>query len=141
MKTKLNLMAMATLLIGCTLLLSFTAPQDKTTKPWDIPADYLKMTNPQEAGDADMVKVGKMLYSKHCKSCHGNKGLGDGPKAKQLETFAGDFSTEAFNAQSDGEMYYKSYVGRDEMPNYEKKITDEEDRWALITYMRATFKK
>ena len=68
-------------------------------------------------------------------------GLGDGPKAKQLETFAGDFSTEAFHAQSDGEMFFKSFVGRDEMPNYEKKITDEEDRWALITYMRTTFKK
>ena len=69
MKTKLNLMAMTTILLGCTLLLSFTVPQDKTSKPWDIPADYLKMTNPLEAGDKDMMKVGKMLYSKHCKSC------------------------------------------------------------------------
>jgi len=114
-------------------------PQDP--KPWDIPSKYLKMTNPQDVADKSMIKLGKMLYSKHCKSCHGSMGLGDGPKAKQLETPAGDFSTEAFHGQKDGEMYYKSFVGRDEMPNYEKKITDDEERWAIITYMRATFKK
>ena len=67
-------------------------------------------------------------------------GLGDGPKAAQLETFPGDFSTEEFQAQSEGAVYYKSFVGRDEMPNFEKKITDEEDQWAIVNYMR-TMKK
>ncbi|MCK5078398.1 MAG: cytochrome c, partial [Bacteroidales bacterium] len=68
--------------------------------------------------------------------CHGNKGLGDGPKAKQLETFPGSFATETFQDDTDGEMYFKSIIGRDEMPNYEKKITDDEDRWAIINYLR-----
>lgn len=140
MKIKMNLLVAATFIVGSLILLSFTVPQDPPL-PWDIPAEYLKMENPQAADDADLLKVGKMLYSKHCKSCHGNMGLGDGPKAKQLDTPAGDFSTEAFHAQKDGEMYYKSYIGRDEMPNYEKKIPDEEDRWAIITYMRVKFKK
>jgi mono/diheme cytochrome c family protein len=139
MKTKMNLLAAAAIIFGGLILLSFTAPQDP--KPWDIPSKYLKMENPLTAGDADMMKVGKMLYSKHCKSCHGNKGLGDGPKAKQLDTPTGDFSSEAFHGQKDGEMYFKSFVGRDEMPNFEKKITDDEDRWAIITYMRGTFNK
>jgi hypothetical protein len=30
--------------------------------------------------------------------------------------------------------------GRDEMPAYEKKIPDANDRWSLVAYMR-TFKK
>ena len=98
------------------------------------------MVNPV-ADDATLIKVGKMMYSKHCKSCHGNTGLGDGPKAESLDTFAGDFTVDAFHAQSDGEMYYKSFIGRDEMPNYEKKIAEENDRWAIIMYMRTTFKK
>lgn len=137
---KLSVLIVLTVALGSFLLVSFV-PQDKAAKPWDVPAKYLEMTNPQTTDDADMIKVGKMLYSKHCKSCHGSKGLGDGPKAKQLDTPAGNFSSEAFHIQSDGEMYYKSFVGRDEMPNFEKKITDEEDSWAIITYMRATFKK
>jgi len=93
------------------------------------------MENPY-ADDASLEKVGKMLWSKHCKSCHGNVGLGNGPKAKQLETFPGDLSSEEFQGGSEGAIYYKSYVGRDEMPNFEKKIPDEEDRWAIVNFMR-----
>lgn len=137
MKSRTRNLMLIVLFIGSVGLFSFVVPQGD----WEIPAKYKEMKNPQAADDAEMIKVGKMLYSKHCKSCHGSKGLGDGPKAKQLDTPCGDFSSEAFHGQSDGDMYYKSYIGRDEMPNYEKKITDEEDRWAIITYMRATFKK
>ena len=74
--------------------------------------------------------------SKHCKSCHGSKGLGDGSKAAQLETLAGDFSLDSFKENSDGALFYMSFIGRDEMPNFEKKISDDEDRWAIINYVR-----
>lgn len=116
--------------------MAFINPQDqKKGAEWEVPEKYQKMENPYK-GDASLDKVGKMLYSKHCKSCHGNVGLGDGPKAKQLETFPGDFSSEEFQSQSDGVLYFQSFVGRDEMPNFEKKIIDEEDRWAIINYIR-----
>ena len=120
------------------VIMAFNSPQDgqKIGGPWDIPEEYQNMTNPY-ADDEDLIKPGKMLYSKHCKSCHGNKGLGDGPMARQLETFPGDFSSEEFKATPDGPLYYKSFIGRDEMPNYEKKIPDEEDRWAIVNYMRS----
>lgn len=129
-------LGLLSMLIMAAIFMAFTMPQDqKKGAPWEIPSKYVKMENPY-ADDADLLKVGKMLYSKHCKSCHGNKGLGDGPKAKQLETFPGDFSSDDFQAGTDGELYYKSIIGRDEMPNYEKKITEEEDRWAIINYLR-----
>lgn len=140
MKTMKLSFFFAAIFTGSLLLFAFTSPQDGG-KPWDVPAKYMKMENPQAADDADMAKLGKMLWSKHCKSCHGSMGLGDGPKAKQLDTNPGDFSTAKFHALKDGELYYMSFVGRDEMPNFEKKITDEEERWAIITFMRATFKK
>ena len=138
MKTKSinKLFAIVSAVVLAFAFMAFVAPQDGQKKggPWDIPSKYVKMENPY--ADQDLTKVGKMLYSKHCKSCHGNAGLGDGPKAKQLETFPGDFSSEEFQAGTDGELYYKSIIGRDEMPNYEKKIPDEEDRWAIISYLR-----
>jgi mono/diheme cytochrome c family protein len=139
--TRMKYLIVLTCLISGFLFLSFIVPQEKSTKPWDIPAEYLKMKNPQAADDAEMIKLGRTAYSKHCRSCHGNTGLGDGPKARQLETFPGDFSSAEFHALSDGELYYMSFIGRDEMPNYESKIPDEEERWAIITYMRAEFKK
>jgi len=118
------------------VLMSFT--QDK--KPWDVPAKYQSMKNPHAADDAEMIKVRKMAYSRHCKSCHGNIGQGNGPKARSIEADLGDFTSAEFQAQKDGVIYYQSFVGRDEMPNFEKKIIDDEDRWALVTYMR-TLKK
>jgi len=124
-----------------TISFSYSSAQDKKQGgPWEIPAKYKAMENPY-VDDASILKFGKMQYSKHCKSCHGNYGKGDGPKADDLETFAGDFTLEEFDARSDGVVYYQSFIGRDEMPNYEKKIPDEEDRWAVVNYIRTLNKK
>ncbi|HLO91137.1 MAG: c-type cytochrome [Chloroflexota bacterium] len=112
----------------------------KPGEPWNVPAKYKSMKSTVKAGDASINAEGKELFNKHCKSCHGAKGLGDGPKAASMKTSTGDFSSKAFQAQTDGEIYYQSIVGRGEMPNFEKKITDENDRWAVVGYIR-TLKK
>ncbi len=96
------------------------------------------MKNPTTSS-ADNVAEGKALYSKHCASCHGKKGLGDGTKAKEVEGDLGDFSSAEFWSQSEGAIFYKSYIGRKDMPNFEKKMS-EEDAWYVINYMK-TMKK
>lgn len=116
-------------------LLSFTK---FVQEEWKVPAKYESMKNPTEADDENM-SIGKNLYNKHCKSCHGKEGLGDGTKADEVDGDLGDFSSEEFHAQSDGALFYKSYIGRDDMPNYEKKMS-EEDMWLVVHYMR-TMKK
>ena len=107
-----------------------TPPQDE----WVVPAKYENMKNP--TNPSEDLAIGKALYSKHCKSCHGKEGYGDGPKAANLSGDLGDFSSEEFHEQSDGAIFYKSYFGRNDMPNYEKKIPDEEDMWLVVNYMR-----
>ena len=113
------------------LIIAFTIPQEK----WEVPDDYKNMENEFAGEDED--GIGEELYDQHCKSCHGKEGYGDGSKAKELETEMRDFSTDEVQAQKDGELFYKSFVGRDEMPNFEKKIRDDEDRWMVINYLRA----
>jgi len=112
-------------------LLSFVAPQAK--KAWDVPAKYKTMKN-KKKGDAAAIKMGKELYAKNCKSCHG-LGKGDGPKAATLKTKIDDLTSKEFKALSDGDKFYRANVGRDEMPNFEKKFPDEEERWAIISYL------
>lgn len=102
---------------------------------WEVPEEYVNMQNPVEA-DEESLEIGESLYVKHCKSCHGKYGEGDGTKADELETSCGDFTLEEFQEQTDGELFYKSKFGRDEMPNYEKKIPDDEDIWSIVNYMR-----
>ncbi len=87
-----------------------------------------------EEKDAD--QIGRELYAIHCKSCHGKKGLGDGSKSKELNTKVPDITASKFKAQADGDIYYKTYIGREDMPSFEKKIKDEEDRWMLVNYIK-----
>ena len=108
-------------------------------KPWAVPDNYKKMKNPV-AADATSISEGKALYSTHCKSCHGTKGLGDGNKAAQLKTDPGDFSKADFQSQSDGALYYKTTEGRDDMPSFKKKIPDADERWSVVNFM-PTLKK
>ena len=103
--------------------------------PWEIPDSYKSKENPYK-DDSSLQMIGLQNYNRHCKSCHGKLGKGDGVMAKNLGTFPGDFTTEQFKTYTDGEIYYMSYIGRDEMPNFEKQIPDEETRWALVNYMR-----
>jgi mono/diheme cytochrome c family protein len=103
-------------------------------KPWNIPAKYKSMKNPVKS-DPTSINAGKAIYAKHCKSCHGAKGLGDGPKATTLKAKIPSFATKEFKSQVPGETYYKAIIGMDEMPNFEKKILDESERWSLVNYL------
>ena len=101
---------------------------------WEVPEKYVNMKNPT---DPEVDKsIGKSLYGKHCKSCHGKEGYGDGPKADEVEGEIGDFSSEEYQAQTDGALFYKTTFGRDDMPEYTKKMPDDEDRWLIVNYMR-----
>ncbi len=103
---------------------------------WKVPEKYEKMKNPTDKADKENIAIGKSLYNKHCKSCHGKEGYGDGTKADEVEGDLGDFSTAEFQAQSDGALFYKTTEGRDDMPEYTKKLPDDEDRWLVVNYMR-----
>ncbi|WP_372769527.1 cytochrome c [Lutibacter sp.] len=101
---------------------------------WKIPVKYQTMKNPTDP-KVDLA-IGKSLYSKHCKSCHGSEGYGDGTKANDMKGDLGDFSTKTFQAQSDGALFYKASFGRDDMPAFNKKMPLDEDRWLVVNYMR-----
>jgi len=103
---------------------------------WVVPESAIKMENPTDPDDEEDLAIGKSLYEKHCKSCHGKEGYGDGPKTEELDSDPGDFSTEAFQSQTDGALFYKTTEGRDDMPTFIKKISDDEDRWLIINYLR-----
>ncbi len=103
---------------------------------WPVPANYRSMKSPYAADQASLA-LGKTVYGTHCKSCHGTKGDGQGPKASSLDTEMRSFSSAAFKAQSIGEVFYKTIIGRKDMPKYEKKIADVEEKWAVVNYIRS----
>ena len=114
-------------------LVSFIS--EKGQEPWPVPDKYVKMANPVKA-DAASIAEGKELYVKHCQSCHGKKGKGDGTKAAQLDTDCGDFTTADFAKQTDGAVFYKTLEGRKDMPSYKKKIPEQSEIWSVVNYVR-----
>ena len=118
-------------------IICFAFMPDK--KPWNVPDKDAKMANPVKPSP-ESISDGKSLYAKHCQSCHGKTGLGDGTKASELKTEPGDFSKAAFHSQSDGALYYKISAGRDDMPSFKKKIPEANDIWNVVNYVR-TLKK
>jgi len=138
MKTIKKVIISSLVVFASVTILNMNVSAQEQPKPWEVPGNFKTMKNPIAKGDAS-TNAGKVLYVKNCASCHGKTGLGDGVKARALKTAAGDLSSAAYQNQTDGEHFYKSKFGRDEMPKYEGKLSDD-DIWNMVNYMR-TFKK
>lgn len=123
----------AVVFLGLALQTSMAQEKPKG-KPWNAPESAVKMKNPVKSDDGSL-KEGKELWSQHCKSCHGAKGKGDGPKSEKIDISCGDFSSAEFTKLSDGELYWKTTEGRKPMPSFKEELSDNE-RWTLVNYMR-----
>lgn len=141
MKT-INRMAllMGTGIFLVTLSFGTASAQEKPKgKEWKVPEADAKKKSTVKMDDAT-TKAGKDIWTQHCKSCHGVKGLGDGAKAEKLEISAGDFSSAETQDLSDGALYYKITDGRKPMPSFKEKLSDTE-RWQVVAFMRTLKKK
>ena len=131
---------MKRILFGLAILaaVTFTQTTNAQAKPkgkeWKVPAADASKKSPKVDAAA-----GKDLWATNCKSCHGVKGLGDGSKAEKIDISCGDFSSKDVQSMTDGELFFKTTVGRKPMPSFKEKLSDTE-RWQLVAYVR-TLKK
>ncbi len=103
-------------------------------EPWVAPARSARRANPVAVDDQSLA-AGKALYIKHCLSCHGDAGKGNGPAAKDLDKSPGDLSKSSMWEQSDGALFWKLSTGRKPMPTFDT-LTTETERWQIINYLR-----
>ncbi len=118
-------------------LISSLSMYSQVNNPWVVPDEYQKMENPFEA-DKSSLSIGESFYATHCKTCHGETGMGDGLTSKTLDVNPSDLTLDDLDTQKDGEVYYKILIGRDEMHAYERLI-DEEDIWHVVNYIRTFY--
>ncbi len=116
-------------------LFTFTAYTQQGT--WKAPASADQKKNTVAVNEQSLA-AGKKLYNKECSSCHGKKGKGDGPASVNLGKAVIDMTNDKFQSQSDGSIFWKTSEGKQPMPTFGKKLT-EEQIWQLINYIR-TFK-
>ncbi|HEY8149919.1 MAG TPA: cytochrome c [Vicinamibacteria bacterium] len=114
-------------------------------RKWMAPDEEKARINPVEASPAALLK-GQALYQKHCASCHGDKGKGDGPAESYETEPATDLTDRALQERlTDGEILWKITKGRREgteviMPGIAQRVPAEEDRWKLVRFMRTLAK-
>jgi mono/diheme cytochrome c family protein len=101
---------------------------------WVVPATEKDKKNPLPA-DATTVAQGKKVATTNCVSCHGAKGKGDGAAAVALNPKPADWTSAKVQAESDGEIFWKISTGRGAMPAWN--FLPENDRWALVRYIRS----
>lgn len=117
---------------------------------WVAPPAARGVVNTLSATNAEHLKKGRSLFAKHCVTCHGEQGRGDGPSARLHARRSGfaprDLSKPEVQAGlTDGEMFWKIGAGwrpggRIVMPGVGSEVS-EEDRWRLVLYVRSLVDK
>ncbi len=84
------------------------------------------------------LSTGQALYERHCLSCHGPTGLGDGPVGLTLNPRPADLTQHTIpGVHPDSQLYEWISDGfpGSVMPAFRATLTDEE-RWHLVNYIR-----
>ncbi|MCI0659402.1 MAG: cytochrome c [Acidobacteria bacterium] len=85
-------------------------------------------------GSGGSPQEGERIYAKHCGSCHGEAGLGDGPTARLAGLKPANLSV-AVREKSRAEILGTINRGRQAMPAFGHILTDAE-REAVYQYLR-----
>jgi cytochrome c6 len=75
-----------------------------------------------------------VLYKTKCQACHGPDGKGDTAAGKKLGVK--DFHSPEVAKLSDAELFDITKKGKEKMPGYDKKLTDDQIK-GLIRYIRS----
>lgn len=105
-----------------------------------------KLSNPLKSGQVSMEMAlkyensGQERYNINCAICHGVKGDGLGilveKKGDLLLKKPPSLLTDTYKKYSDARIYYVITYGWGLMGNYGTQITDDNDRWAVVNYVR-----
>ena len=130
----------AALILGC------SAPDDTGLKNKEAakPAITLEAAKPATAAVRGDPRAGKDIYEKHCRYCHGKKGLGDGAIGIALTPKPADFVGDTKRMAKPDEELYESITNGVQlaeggegmaMPAWKSILTTRE-RWDVLAYVR-----
>jgi mono/diheme cytochrome c family protein len=105
-----------------------------------ISSDYAGKPNPILTDDEESLASGKELFEKHCATCHGQAGMGDGPAGVSLDPPASPVAHTS-RMMGDDYLFWRISEGglgapfNSAMPGW-KDILEEQARWQVISHLR-----
>lgn len=84
------------------------------------------------------IRIGKILFERHCTSCHGRRGEGLGP-GSNVPNFT---DPRYMQTRTDQEFFDKVTFGGQGtgMPAWKNRLSEEE-RWSIVVFLRTLTKK
>lgn len=121
-----------------------TAPANTVARgksPYPYSGDPLaandKLKNPYSNDKSEaFLARGKDRYTIYCSVCHGAQGKGDGPVSGYMIPKPRSLLTENARSYKDGRLFHVITEGQGVMGGYATQITDSDDRWAIVSYVR-----
>jgi mono/diheme cytochrome c family protein len=106
---------------------------------------FLPQIPPKSVGNfnspKDMLLRGKDRYTAYCSPCHGNNGDGNGMITQRglgyWQKLPATYYTDRLRKVEDGYLYDVLVNGHGVMYGYGSRIQNIDDRWAVISYVRA----
>ena len=110
--------------------------------PYRIPKDSLELAalikNPL-ASTEEVLKEGKVLYTRYCIHCHGEKGMGDGLVGIAYKGVTA-YNSRAVKNRSEGEIFHVITHGKGRMWAHGSQVSIE-NRWKIVKYVQTLQKQ
>ncbi len=116
------------------IVLVWVSFQLQAQSEWVAPQEAAAVKNPLISNPENLQK-GRKIFQNLCAGCHGKTGKGDVPAMQGLQPKPTNFTTQKFQNQSDGAIFWKISEGRGMMASY-KNMLSENERWAVVNYLR-----
>jgi mono/diheme cytochrome c family protein len=122
----------------------FARPFMRDPDEGDPPAQYAGLTNPLSL-TVEVLDQGKAIFIRECMVCHGDAGRGQGPYRLGLQPSPPDFGDGSYGtlqnpSYTDADYFWRISEGLpwSAMPSWKLQYS-EQDRWALVHYLRVMF--
>lgn len=113
-----------------------TVPMNWTPYPgFQNDEEAKNFKNPLVA-NKDILARGEKKFQTYCAVCHGTEGYGDGLVAEKTLVKPPSLMAAKIRGWTDGQINHLITKGRGMMGSYESQIPSQDDRWAIVLYIR-----
>jgi mono/diheme cytochrome c family protein len=104
----------------------------------DAAAAAKNLKNPYSGNmSPEILTVGRTKFETYCAVCHGYEGKGDGPVSPKMALKPPPLISDKITALVDGGIFHIISDGQGVMSSYAQQLVNENDRWAIVNYVRS----
>jgi cytochrome c553 len=117
-----------------------TVPVGYKPYPYHLRPDLAaaKLKNPYSSNmSPEIINLGRTKFETYCAVCHGYEGHGDGPVSVKMSLKPPPLISEKIMKVPDGAIFHIISDGQGVMSSYAYQLVNENDRWAIVNYVRS----